>query len=83
MNDDGFEGFVEAGVGYVIGGVIGHQFGGGNGKKALTVVGSLIGASVANDHSRRHAREMIGLARREASPRRPDSNSRAASKSRK
>jgi uncharacterized protein YcfJ len=44
-------------AGGVIGGVIGHQFGGGNGKKALTVVGSLIGASVANDHSRRHARD--------------------------
>lgn len=42
-------------AGGLIGGVIGNQFGSGNGKKAMTVVGSLIGASVASDHSRRHA----------------------------
>ncbi|MGB5541815.1 MAG: glycine zipper 2TM domain-containing protein [Gammaproteobacteria bacterium] len=40
-------------AGGIIGGVIGHQFGGGNGKKAMTVLGTLIGAGVANDHSQR------------------------------
>ncbi len=42
-------------IGGVIGGAIGHQFGGGHGKDALTVAGALIGASIANDASRRKA----------------------------
>jgi len=34
--------------GAIVGGVIGHQFGSGNGNDAATVAGSLIGAAVAN-----------------------------------
>ena len=40
-------------IGSVIGGAIGHQFGGGHGKDALTVAGALIGASIANDAARK------------------------------
>ena len=36
-------------LGSLIGGVIGHQFGGGRGKKALTVAGALAGASIASN----------------------------------
>ncbi len=38
-------------LGGLVGGVIGNQFGGGNGKKALTVLGALAGASIANEAS--------------------------------
>ena len=34
-------------VGGVLGGVIGNQFGRGNGKRAMTVIGALAGASIA------------------------------------
>lgn len=37
-------------VGGLIGGLVGNQFGGGDGRKALTVLGALLGASVARDH---------------------------------
>lgn len=37
--------------GSVIGGVIGNQFGKGNGKRAMTVVGAIAGASIANQNS--------------------------------
>ncbi|RTR28226.1 glycine zipper 2TM domain-containing protein [Shewanella atlantica] len=36
--------------GALIGGVIGHQFGGGSGKDVATVLGALIGAGVGNRH---------------------------------
>lgn len=36
-------------VGGLFGGLIGNQFGGGNGKNAMTVVGALLGASLAHD----------------------------------
>jgi uncharacterized protein YcfJ len=39
--------------GGIVGGLIGNQFGGGNGKKALTVVGALAGSSIARDAARR------------------------------
>ena len=42
-------------LGGVIGGAIGHQFGGGHGKDAMTVAGALIGASIANDASRKRS----------------------------
>ena len=42
-------------LGAIIGGVVGHQFGGGSGKNVATVAGSLIGASVANDAAHRSA----------------------------
>lgn len=46
-------------AGAIIGGVIGNQFGGGSGKKALTVGGAALGASIGHDASkqqRRHGR---------------------------
>lgn len=43
-------------LGAIIGGVVGHQFGGGRGKDAATIAGSLIGASVAHDAAYRNAR---------------------------
>ena len=36
-------------LGSLVGGVIGHQFGGGRGKKVLTVAGALAGASIASN----------------------------------
>ncbi len=36
-------------LGGLIGGAVGRQFGGGRGRDALTVVGAVVGASVAND----------------------------------
>lgn len=36
-------------VGAVVGGVVGNQFGAGSGKTAMTVAGTLLGASIAND----------------------------------
>jgi len=36
--------------GGIIGGAIGNQFGGGSGKKAMTIAGALLGASIANDN---------------------------------
>lgn len=40
-------------LGGVIGGLLGSQFGGGNGKKALAITGAMVGASIANQASRR------------------------------
>lgn len=40
-------------LGAVVGGVIGHQFGGGRGKDAATVAGTLIGAAVGSESARR------------------------------
>lgn len=42
-------------LGAIIGGVVGHQFGGGRGKDAATVAGTLLGATIANDVARRNA----------------------------
>ena len=47
-------------AGALLGGVIGNQFGGGDGKTALTVGGALLGASIGDDiadanRDRRHA----------------------------
>ena len=36
--------------GGVLGGVIGNQFGKGNGKRAMTVLGAIAGAIIANQH---------------------------------
>ena len=46
--------FIPGLFGGVVGGLIGSQFGGGSGKKALTVVGALAGASIARDAARRN-----------------------------
>ena len=40
-------------AGAILGGVIGNQFGGGSGRKALTVAGAALGASVGHDATRR------------------------------
>ena len=40
-------------VGAIIGGVIGHQFGGGHGRDVATVAGTLIGAAIGSDSARR------------------------------
>lgn len=49
-------------LGGAIGGVIGHQFGGGKGKTALTIAGALAGAGIAtagqNREPRSHSREV-------------------------
>jgi uncharacterized protein YcfJ len=42
-------------LGAIVGGVIGHQVGGGRGNEIATVAGSLIGASMANDAAIRNA----------------------------
>ena len=38
-------------AGGIIGGVIGRQFGSGKGRDAMTLVGTLVGASIANDRA--------------------------------
>jgi len=40
-------------VGSIIGGVIGNQFGGGNGKTAMTVLGVIVGGNMANGTSKK------------------------------
>ena len=40
-------------VGGLIGGGIGHQFGGGDGKRAATLAGALIGTALAHDYAER------------------------------
>ncbi len=43
-------------VGGLIGSLIGHQFGGGNGKRALTIAGAITGASIGNQIARERSR---------------------------
>jgi uncharacterized protein YcfJ len=40
-------------IGSIIGGVIGNQFGGGNGKTAMTVLGVIVGGNMANGTSKK------------------------------
>ncbi len=48
--------------GGLLGGVIGHQFGGGRGKTALTIAGAFAGASIAKDSSHRHGvTDILGM----------------------
>lgn len=50
--------FDKAGVtlaGAIVGGAVGRQFGSGDGRDALTLIGSLAGAAVANEHAERRA----------------------------
>jgi len=44
-------------AGGILGGVAGHQFGGGSGKTALTIVGTLLGASLGQQHNRSYHRQ--------------------------
>lgn len=46
--------------GGLIGGAIGNQLGKGNGKKAMTVAGALLGGSIANDAERQRYRTIKG-----------------------
>ncbi|HEU5434966.1 MAG TPA: glycine zipper 2TM domain-containing protein [Telluria sp.] len=53
---------VGTGVGAVLGGVLGHQVGGGNGKKLATVAGALLGGYAGNEIS--HDRNPLPFAGR-------------------
>ena len=48
-------------AGGVIGAIVGHQVGGGSGRKVATAAGALIGASVGHGLSHRHGEMAIGL----------------------
>ena len=39
-------------AGAIIGGVVGNQFGGGNGKTAMTVLGTIVGSNIGNGTSK-------------------------------
>ncbi len=60
---DGRDSPMSSVVGGLLGGAIGHQFGSGNGKKAMTVAGAIVGASIAgrsrhnSDRRQRYVRE--------------------------
>ena len=41
-------------LGAIVGGVVGHQFGGGHGKTALTVAGAAIGGTIGHRVAQRH-----------------------------
>jgi uncharacterized protein YcfJ len=41
-------------AGGLLGGVIGHQFGSGSGRDAMTILGTLVGSAVANQHAVRN-----------------------------
>lgn len=45
--------------GALIGGVIGHQFGGGSGQDVATVLGALIGAQAGNNSAKNKPREVV------------------------
>ena len=47
--------------GALIGGVIGHQFGGGSGQDAATILGAIIGASAASDSNPRYQEKVLHL----------------------
>lgn len=49
--------FVPSLFGGLVGGLVGNQFGGGRGKKALTIVGALAGSSIARDAARSRDRD--------------------------
>lgn len=62
--------FGEAGVtlaGAIVGGAVGRQFGRGRGRDAMTLIGSLAGAAVANERAGRRA-VAYGAARSRAVP---------------
>lgn len=41
-------------LGAILGGVIGHQFGGGSGRDAMTLAGAALGGTIAKDSQRRN-----------------------------
>lgn len=42
-------------TGSIVGGLLGHQFGGGNGRRAATVVGAVMGGAIGNELGRQEA----------------------------
>lgn len=58
VRETGPEPFGKAGqtlAGAIVGGAVGRQFGGGDGRDALTLLGSIAGAAVANERAERRA----------------------------
>lgn len=55
-------------AGGVIGGVVGRQFGSGSGRDAMTLLGTLVGASVANEHAHNRHRQPPAYGYREERP---------------
>lgn len=51
--------YTEEIFGGILGGVIGNQLGGGRGNKAMTVAGTLLGASIANDSSKTSGTKVV------------------------
>ena len=51
-----YRSFTPAVVGGILGGLVGNQFGSGSGQTAMTIAGSLLGASVGRDASYRNTR---------------------------
>lgn len=49
----GYRSYTPLVIGGILGGVVGHQFGGGRGKDVMTVAGSLLGASIGRDAAHR------------------------------
>lgn len=47
--------------GALLGGVIGHQFGRGNGRDVTTILGAIIGASLVDEHSPKQQEKIIRL----------------------
>lgn len=47
--------------GALIGGVIGHQFGGGSGKDVATILGAMIGSSMANNRHNQPEKVLLQL----------------------
>lgn len=47
--------------GALVGGAIGHQFGGGNGKDIATILGAIIGGSISNKRHNQPKRVLIQL----------------------
>ncbi len=55
--------FIPSLIGSVVGGAIGHQFGGGSGKTVLTVLGSFVGANIAKNATRRRDHDQVYVVR--------------------
>jgi outer membrane lipoprotein SlyB len=47
--------------GALMGGVIGHQFGSGSGRDVATILGAIIGASIASDKTSKHRKKIYRL----------------------
>lgn len=54
-NQNQYKSYTTTIAGGIVGGVVGNQFGGGNGKKIMTVAGALLGGSVGRDFNRNNS----------------------------